>query len=355
MDKVSEIITTFPVTFIGFNGRLNIGLSYLTGEKLNKFLNDFNKFMSNKKVIGGLNNFKHSDQIFCSISGEFTSFSERLDERTLLEYIYEFCNKFHYNIETDRLYDNTFETQLIPIEKEPEYLYHYTNIETLALILKNRSIMFNNLSNLDDLNEGNTADLGKLGQYIFTSCWTSLNDESIPIWKMYTRSGIGVRIKLPTNFLGNVLTQHNGRYVIDTCENSKPIKVIYTDDKTYLKPKVLVNYKDNNILRIDKVGIYKKKVWEFQQEWRYIIRTIPGEKQGDFSDQQIIVENLKGGYNIGQNKLFFSISNDAFENMEITLGPMATEGDGIIVNALKEIYNKAAKLHISELCGELSI
>ena len=32
-----------------------------------------------------------------------------------------------------------------------EYLYHYTNIETLALILKNRTIRFNSLDRMDDL------------------------------------------------------------------------------------------------------------------------------------------------------------------------------------------------------------
>ncbi|MBE6746525.1 MAG: hypothetical protein E7558_03645 [Ruminococcaceae bacterium] len=34
-----------------------------------------------------------------------------------------------------------------------EYLYHYTSIETLALILKNRTIRFNSLDKMDDLQE----------------------------------------------------------------------------------------------------------------------------------------------------------------------------------------------------------
>ena len=32
-----------------------------------------------------------------------------------------------------------------------EYLYHYTNIETLLLILKNKTLAFNSLQNVDDL------------------------------------------------------------------------------------------------------------------------------------------------------------------------------------------------------------
>lgn len=32
----------------------------------------------------------------------------------------------------------------------PEFLYHYTSIDSLALILKNRTIRFNSLINVDD-------------------------------------------------------------------------------------------------------------------------------------------------------------------------------------------------------------
>ena len=33
------------------------------------------------------------------------------------------------------------------------YLYHYTSLDTLALILKNRTLCFNNLRNVDDMEE----------------------------------------------------------------------------------------------------------------------------------------------------------------------------------------------------------
>ena len=32
-------------------------------------------------------------------------------------------------------------------------LYHYTSLETLALILKNKTLCFNNLLNVDDIEE----------------------------------------------------------------------------------------------------------------------------------------------------------------------------------------------------------
>ena len=77
-------------------------------------------------------------------------------------------------------------------------IYHYTSIDTLALILKNKTIKFNRLdNNLDDLVEGKITSKGvRLGHYGFVSCWTEESAESIPLWKLYTNNGIGVRIAL---------------------------------------------------------------------------------------------------------------------------------------------------------------
>lgn len=43
-------------------------------------------------------------------------------------------------------------------QKYPEYLYHYTSIDNLALILKNKTIRFNSLINVDDPDEIKTID-----------------------------------------------------------------------------------------------------------------------------------------------------------------------------------------------------
>ena len=53
-----------------------------------------------------------------------------------------------------------------------EYLYHYTNISSLALILSNRTIRFNSLDKMDDLQEQETADIKNLGQFFYVSSWT---------------------------------------------------------------------------------------------------------------------------------------------------------------------------------------
>ena len=46
-------------------------------------------------------------------------------------------------------------------------LYHYTSIDTLVQILSKKQIKFNSLTNCDDLDEAESADLGK--QVVI--CW----------------------------------------------------------------------------------------------------------------------------------------------------------------------------------------
>jgi hypothetical protein len=48
-----------------------------------------------------------------------------------------------------------------------EYLYHYTNLETLKLILHNRTFRLSSLYRMDDLEESVTEDFKKLGRFIY--------------------------------------------------------------------------------------------------------------------------------------------------------------------------------------------
>lgn len=74
-------------------------------------------------------------------------------------------------------------------------LYHYTTIDTLALILSNKTIRFTRLDQLDDLNE-----VGIYGSNItkttFVSCWTNKEEESIAQWSIYRGNNRGVFFSL---------------------------------------------------------------------------------------------------------------------------------------------------------------
>lgn len=80
--------------------------------------------------------------------------------------------------------------------KEPAVLYHYTSLETLALILRFRTIRFSRLDMVDDPQEQRSADSQNLGKMKLVSCWTSSDEESIPMWREYAGAECGVRIQM---------------------------------------------------------------------------------------------------------------------------------------------------------------
>lgn len=80
-----------------------------------------------------------------------------------------------------------------------DFLYHYTTIEKLALILKNKTIRLMPLDKMDDVQEAKTKDFKNLGRYVFVSSWTEDETESIPMWNLYSDLSCGVRIGLKKN------------------------------------------------------------------------------------------------------------------------------------------------------------
>ena len=187
-----------------------------------------------------------------------------------------------------------------------EYLYHYTNLETLALILRNRTIRFNSLDKMDDLQEKETADLKNVGQFFYISSWTEDATESIPMWNMYASLNSGIRIKLRKNpFKVYENTAVDISHVVHTSvtDNSdgKPLrsiiplaemfakgfiapqaiagdflcKVEYTNNRDKLYPRMLMENGNQFTIAMGELGRYKNLHWDFQSEWRYILNIFP--------------------------------------------------------------------------------
>lgn len=256
-----------------------------------------------------------------------------------------------------------------------EYLYHYTSIETLALILKNRTIRFNNLLNVDDPDEAETSDLGKAGKYCLVSCWTDNKEDVIPMWNMYTSDMRGVRIKMRKNpfkqytykkgelhFTKTVKSyiDYYSEYACDfSIAPSCPIleKIEYTEDETLLKPEVIFKKEGKTGVFLGDLGRCKRKYWEFQQEYRYIIRTAAwGTKE--WESVQTPEDNIKlynrildRNNNCYCNEIFLVLEEDAFEDMEILLAPKTSEQEKIIVEALLDKFcpNINVKLEKSKI------
>ncbi|EIF6153936.1 DUF2971 domain-containing protein [Clostridium perfringens] len=273
-----------------------------------------------------------------------------------------------------------------------ELLYHYTSIETLALILKNKTICFNNLLLVDDLEEAETRDMGNFGKYVNVSCWTSDYEESIPLWNLYTSKMRGVRIGLPKfpfkkykfkkgmygltedveTFLNLEKIYHENKASI-LAEMPLLLEVEYTDDHEKLTPAIrecndidgmikfiktgeIGNNKSiSSKYNIIKLGKFKRKNWSFQKELRYVINCSPTPiKEFEFDPsidkhreffRRIEDENYPAPY----EKIFLEIDDKCLNNIEILIGPKVTEGEKIIIKSLIDTYCPKANLKESKL------
>lgn len=274
------------------------------------------------------------------------------------------------------------------------YLYHYTTIENLALILKNQTIRFSKLTNTDDLEESKTSDIGEAGQYIFVSCWTDKKDENIPLWHMYSSKLSGVRISLPflpfKEYDSDILNSYpsfndseieslikspkiktyipdslnkNQNYMINASFNKlttkENIKVFYTDDEKLIMPVISEDEITKKTIKFGLIGKYKRSCWRFQEEYRYRLWVLP------IGHDEIMLNHLdpdqfESGFQRikDQVKLDFDfidllIDQEDFNKMEIVLGPGVTESQRTLVDCLVATYNPKAKISDSQLIGRI--
>lgn len=261
-----------------------------------------------------------------------------------------------------------------------ELLYHYTSIETLALILSNKSICFNNLLNVDDVEEAKTEDMGLFGKYCNISCWTTDSEESIPLWNLYTPNMHGVRIALP-KFPFKKYYFIKGKYGlkedIETYMNLEQIyndnkasiiatmpefcEVEYTDDEKKLYPKIRTC---DNLLALKKyvetdekldtsfnaeysykfLAKCKRSNWSFQKEVRYIITCAPTpfkelSLNPTLETQRMFIKRMESEkYPAPYEKIFLDLDEECFKSLEVLIGPKATDAEKVIVKSLVNQY-----------------
>lgn len=260
----------------------------------------------------------------------------------------------------------------------PDFLYHYTSLSSLALIINNRTICFNNLLNVDDIEEAESSDIGLFGKYINVSCWTDEEKESIAMWSLYTPDMHGVRIKLPV-FPFEKYHYSKGKYhlgedvdsYIDiaalnsfgngsiTLDHPKLQQIQYVDDEKLICPAVRTRGSAETARRFysartmeaavgaevsysfKELGVYKRSDWKFQKEWRYIIHASPMGLDEmyplTFQKQQELIRRIE---NVDQpapfNRILLKISDCAFKQMEVLFGPKMTQQEKILAVALLE-------------------
>lgn len=243
-----------------------------------------------------------------------------------------------------------------------ERIYHYTSINSLAYILKNREIKLTRLDHVNDPDEGITEDWGDLSKLYFVTCWTNNAKENIALWNMYTPNMRGVRISLSDDCLGDFRKDfayqkfiHLGGFNCIVLEEGDIIKVYVVlkypfTSVTYLREtefKFPEIYSFNEMeelshtLSLGKIGITKRDYWTMENENRYRIQFLPIELYREGKMKTLYDHVLPFDH------LFCEIQPERFKNMEVRLGPKCEESDYILVQSLLEKYNPEAKLERS--------
>lgn len=247
-------------------------------------------------------------------------------------------------------------------------IYHYTTLETLVLIIQNKTLRFNSLKNVDDCREGLSNDLGSFADHIFVSSWTRDQKENPALWKMYSDLHTGVRIGIDSDSITykrletwgekdvytviypiqNTYKLPRGYYAINWLGGElleKVIDVEYRDDR----PNFIGKYGEK---RYDNICSVKDTYWQFQKECRFVLFAV---KKTDLAliNQNNLRELLLKGINLSSIKLNFidlQLTDLFFKNLEITTAPLMSDAYyDLLNNYLHNKISQTVSLHRSSL------
>ena len=262
-------------------------------------------------------------------------------------------------------------------------IYHYTSVDTLEKILRTKTIRFNRLDCVDDVQE---CSVSRYAKYVFISCWTESEEENIPLWKMYTNDVTqGVRISLPKNMFKKYpvspdkhLKSRISSNIIPEAELSQAdyyvLPVDFENDDKYENFFRHVEYVRNpqiavgkiasisstgfNTLAINRLGRYKSKCWEFQNEVRFALTILPFNplKISYMSDAQEQIQRAFSEMKVLPFKDYFlHLNEEVFDDMVVTLSPNISEVNKEKVNLMIREYAPNAKVMDSCFLGKVNL
>lgn len=255
-------------------------------------------------------------------------------------------------------------------------IYHYTSIQTLALILKHKKIRFNRLDLVDDMEEsiyGSGPFQTKLGIYTFVSCWTKNSRENLALWNMYTRYK-GVRIgidempfityKVNENFTSLIpsFMKFGSDYFMTLVDNeAKLYDVEYVNNPQEEIKNLITPTEGGYSIDTTRIGIFKRKEWSMQEESRFKLNVSPVDVNGAaketlnnpsahpyqflFNIFSTFGNSLITNKPIETTYIDLDLDNKKLLDIEIMMGPLTSEADRIIVESLLSPYPKA---HITD-------
>lgn len=248
-------------------------------------------------------------------------------------------------------------------------IYHYTTIKTLALILKNKTLRFNNAKHVDDLVEAITDDYGSMQDYVFISCWSKNLKESIPLWKIYGENGHGIRLESDTKYINfegtetplngiykvvtNVKKQQDNHYFINVWQHKESINPYfitnYSDEKRIFKKEISTKPQKSWEYQIDSTFNTKHKEWSFEDEVRFILLGCCLEENEAKDNWQLVFNKITSKKTFSADFVDLDLTDKFFENLKVTLGPLQSTAEKLLVESLISKYNPRIELRNSEL------
>ena len=223
-------------------------------------------------------------------------------------------------------------------------------------MFSNKTLRLNSLANVDDMEEGQVDIFGDMSKYIFVSSWTKDNLENVALWNMYTPNMSGIRIKINPSKI--ILSKNDNNSIVNIHSNKKILAFEnnnFLEDVEYLdNPKVDL-FSDTGIIsrkEIARLGKVKNKIWNFQNEVRFILMGLPANKVDDFKNilslENSFYESIVHKVDSSINLIDLKINDDIWENAEILLGPNTDVGDDRILRSLIKTYHPKSNIKISK-------
>jgi hypothetical protein len=271
---------------------------------------------------------------------------------------------------------------------QSEKIFHYTSVESLAMILSTGKLRFTRLDSVDDMSEGQTHAGIPFGKYFFVSCWTQQEEDNLAQWKMYGGDMEGIRIEFPAYPFRRVRMEAHGEVKV-TGNLYSPIATTemygrnymiippFVGNKSFAGPVVYVENVESRYasaivkeksdsgqeqIKID--GFYdlprlKSKIWEFQAEFRFLLHVMPivppfpiGEPLSPTIEQAAgSAGAMMNGVDPGVTYIDVPFDPSVLDRMVIRVGPLCSDGAKVCVEALRDKLAPNAKIEVSPLAG----
>ncbi len=219
---------------------------------------------------------------------------------------------------------------------------------------------------VNDLEEVNVVDRTEIKKSAFISCWTSDDNESIPMWNLYAKNLRGVRIKLQSPIFDgssapseikdhgcNILILKNLKNLIGRAADYEWVKYLFGLIKVEYKNdnKVYVNGPSNSLI-VKNIGTIKPAHWQFENEYRFLALA---NHEWNSKTNSFEIKIYQYYSEVVAEYLDVEIDEKIFNKLEVRLGPSCEESELIIVNSLLKTYTNYGAVSESQLKNRIKI